>query len=176
MWYYYRQNLFFNSTPEGNSENFLVNFCEIFKNIYFVEYLQRVLLPIAPSAVESVLTFIIPIWQLCKIKNKWINNKLLLNFLQLVRQLDVMDLTSFLVTLCAYSPLLASSLFFDFWSKAYLAWSILPGGFLGFVMLVTSAATVTILCFACVSGLGRARGGGWGVSGGIRGGIRIFAI
>ena len=38
------------------------------------------------------------------------------------------------------------------------------------MMLVTSAATVTILCFACVSGLGRARGGGWGVSGGIRGG------
>ena len=42
------------------------------------------------------------------------------------------------------------------------------------MMLVTSAATVTILCFACVSGLGRARGGGgWGVSGGIRGDSNI---
>ena len=68
MWYYYRQKLFFNSTPEGNSENFLVNFCEIFKNAYFVEYLQQVLLPIAASAVESVLTFIIPIWQLLENK------------------------------------------------------------------------------------------------------------
>ena len=114
MWFYYRQNLFFNSTPEGNTENFLVNFCEIFKNTHFAEYLQQVLLPIAASAVESVLTFIIPIWQLCKMKNKWINNKLLLNFLQLLRQLDVMDLTAFLVALCAYSPLLAPSLFFGF--------------------------------------------------------------
>ena len=114
MWFYYRQNLFFNSTPEGNTENFLVNFCKIFKNTHFAEYLQQVLLPIAASAVESVLTFIIPIWQLCKMKNKWINNKLLLNFLQLLRQLDVMDLTAFLVALCAYSPLLAPSLFFGF--------------------------------------------------------------
>ena len=128
MWFYYRQNLFFNSTPEGNTENFLVNFCEIFKNTHFAEYLQQVLLPIAASAVESVLTFIIPIWQLCKMKNKWINNKLLLNFLQLLRQLDVMDLTAFLVALCAYSPLLAPSLFFGF-----LVWGMLSGGFLGFV-------------------------------------------
>ena len=48
------------------------------------------------------------------------------------------------------------------------------------MMLVTSAATVTILCFACVSGLGRARGGGGGGGGGGflvgLGGIRIFAI
>ena len=44
------------------------------------------------------------------------------------------------------------------------------------MMLVTSAATVTILCFACVSGLGRARGGGGGGFLVGLGGIRIFAI
>ena len=36
---------------------FPVNFCEIFKNTYFVEYLQRLFLPIGSSAVEKVLMF-----------------------------------------------------------------------------------------------------------------------
>ena len=40
---------------------FPVNFCEIFKDTYFVEYLQRLYLPIAASPVENVLTFSISI-------------------------------------------------------------------------------------------------------------------
>ena len=37
---------------------FPVTFCKNFKNTYFAEYLQRLFLPIASSAVEKVLIFI----------------------------------------------------------------------------------------------------------------------
>ena len=40
---------------------FLVNFCEIFKNTYFVEYLQWLLLLVAASPVKNILTFSISI-------------------------------------------------------------------------------------------------------------------
>ena len=112
---------------------FLLNFLEIIKSTYFVEYLQRALLPIAVSAVENVLTFGFHFggcWTFA-----WINNKLMLHFLHKVRQIDVINLTYlhkvgeihvtnltyFFITLCLCFALLASLVFLNLWSKIYLA-------------------------------------------------------
>ena len=86
----------------------------MFRNIYFVVYLQRLLLPLATSAVDNVLTF--------DIKASWINDKLLLHFLNKVTQLDVVNLTYVFITLCVYSALLAPPVFFSslIWNISYL--------------------------------------------------------
>ena len=52
------------------------NFCEIFKNIYTVEYLQRLILPSSSERFNVQYFNFGGFW-----KAAWINNKLLLHFL-----------------------------------------------------------------------------------------------
>ena len=85
---------------------FPVIFCEIFVNTYFVEYPQRLLLPIAASAVENILTFNIAILvAFAKLPKKITNCSCILHR---VRQLNVINLTYFFITLCVYSVLFCS--------------------------------------------------------------------
>ena len=95
---------------------FLLNFLKIIKSIYFVEYLQRALLPIAVSAVENVLTFGFHFggfWTFA-----WINNELMLHFLDKVRQVDAINLANLHkvgeVRTCNKSNVLLNNIMFVF--------------------------------------------------------------
>ena len=70
---------------------FLANFCEILKNTYSVEYLQRLFFPIASSAVETFFKFICILAAFAKLLEQKI---LLLHLLHRVRNLDVTYSTS----------------------------------------------------------------------------------
>ena len=65
---------------------FPANFCEILKNNYSVEYLQRLFFPIASSAVETFFKFICILAAFAKLLEQKI---LLLHLLHRVRNLDV---------------------------------------------------------------------------------------
>ena len=81
---------------------FSMNFCTVFKNIDFVEQLQRLFLPIDASAAGNVSSFnIFILAALEKVP------EITVVFLHKVKKLDVINLTYFLITLCVHSAFLA---------------------------------------------------------------------